>query len=161
MFYCVGKNRGMKQYVTYLPKLWWRSWFGGYDIIHCHHALSAVILTLTGAPLFKRCVLSYQNDPEHEWGDRFYKLFNRLRFKVFIVKNRSSYLSKKKFVYLPNGCNQDFFRPMDKVECRRELGWDLNKKYLIYMDSNKGVRTQKRRDRFEEVMYLLKDKLPF
>ena len=45
---------------------------------------------------------------------------------------------------------------MDMQECRKKLGWDQNKKYIIYMDSNKGVRTQKRRDRFEETLELLR-----
>ncbi len=157
VFYCDGKGRGMKQYITYLPKLWWKSWFGGYDIIHCHHALSAVILSLTGAPLLKKCVLSYQNDPTHEWGDKFYRLFN-LRFKKFIIKNPSQYLEKPKFIYLPNGCNQNFFVPMDMMKCREKLGWDKDKQYIIYMDSNKGVRTQKRQDRFDEVITILNKK---
>ncbi len=154
VFYCDGKNRGFKQYITYLPKLWWRSMFGGYDIIHCHHALSAVLLTMTGAPLFKKVVLSYQNDPSNEWGDKMFKIFNMM-FKKFIIKNPSPYLEKPKFVYLPNGCNQDFFVPMDMMECRKKLGWAQNKQYLIYMDSNKGVRTQKRMDRFEETITIL------
>lgn len=158
VFYCDGKNRGMKQYITYLPKLWWKSCFGGYDVIHCHHALAAVLLTMTGAPFFKKCVLSYQNDPTHEWGDKMFKVFNRLRFKKFIIKNPSPYLENKKFVYLPNGCNQDFFVPMDMKECREKLGWDMDKQYLIYMDSNKGARTQKRQDRFDEVVELLNAK---
>ncbi len=154
---CDGQNKGFKKYITYLPKLWWKALFGGYDIIHCHHALSAVLLTMTGAPLFKKCVLSYQNDPTHEWGDKMYKLFD-LRFKKFIIKNTSQYLEKPKFVYLPNGCNQDFFHPMDMMECREKLGWDRDKQYIIYMDSNKGVRTQKRKDRFDEVIALLNSK---
>lgn len=154
---CDGQNKGFKKYITYLPKLWWKSLFGGYDIIHCHHALSAVLLTMTGAPLFKKCILSYQNDPTHEWGDKMYKLFN-LRFKKFIIKNTSPYLQKPKFVYLPNGCNQDFFHPMDMMECREKLGWDKDKQYIIYMDSNKGVRTQKRKDRFDKVIALLNSK---
>ena len=41
------------------------------------------------------------------------------------------------------------------MECREKLGWDKSKQYLIYMDSNKGVRTQKRKDRFDEVVDLL------
>ena len=81
VFYCDGKGRGFKQYITYLPKLWWKSMFGGYDIIHCHHALSAVLLTMTGASLFKKVVLSYQNDPSNEWGD-----------KMYILSTRSSYI---------------------------------------------------------------------
>lgn len=157
VFYCDGQNKGFRKYITYLPKLWWKTMFGGYDIIHCHHALSAVLLTMTGAPLFKKVVLSYQNDPTHEWGDNMFKLFN-LRFKKFIIKNPSPYLEKKKFVYLPNGCNQDFFVPMDMKECREKLGWNAEKKYIIYMDSNKGVRTQKRKDRFDEVITLLNSK---
>lgn len=157
VFYCDGKGRGFKQYITYLPKLWWKSLFGGFDIIHCHHALSAVLLTMTGAPLFKKVVLSYQNDPTNEWGDKMFKIFN-LRFKKFIIKNTSPYLKYKKFVYLPNGCNQDFFHPMDMMDCREKLGWDKEKQYIIYMDSNKGVRTQKRKDRFDEVINLLNSK---
>lgn len=155
VFYCDGKGKGFKQYITYLPKLWWNSLFGGYDIIHCHHALSAIILCMTGAPLFKKVILSYQNDPSNEWGDKMYKFFN-LRFKRFIIKNTSPYLSYPKFVYLPNGCNQDFFHPMPMEECREKLGWDQQKQYIIYMDSNRGIRTQKRKDRFDEVVAKLK-----
>lgn len=154
VFYCDGKNKGFKKYITYLPKLWRKALLGGYDIIHCHHALSAVLLTLTGAPLFKRVVLSYQNDPEHEWGDFFFKLFN-LRFKKFIIKTPSPYLQMPKCVYLPNGCNEHFFVPMDMMDCRKKLGWSFDKKYIIYMDSNKGVRTQKRKDRFDQTIVLL------
>ena len=151
---CDGQNKGFRKYITYLPKIWWKALFGGYDIIHCHHALSAILLTMTGAPLFKKCVLSYQNDPTHEWGDKIYRVLN-LFFKKFIIKNTSPYLLQPKFVYLPNGCNQDFFHPMDMKECREKLGWDKEKQYLIYMDSNKGVRTQKRKDRFDEVITIL------
>ena len=154
---CDGQNKGFKKYITYLPIIWWKSLFGGYDIIHCHHALAAVLLCMTGAPLFKKCVLSYQNDPTNEWGDKMFKLFN-LRFKKFIIKNTSPYMENKKFVYLPNGCNQDFFVPMDMKECREKLGWDQDKQYIIYMDSNKGTRTQKRKDRFDEVIALLNSK---
>ena len=156
VFYCDGQNKGFRKYITYVPSLWKRVWFGRYDIIHCHHALSAIILWMTGAPIFKKVVISYQNDPTREWGDKVFRFFN-VFFKAFILKNNSKhYLSYPKMHYLPNGCNQDFFKPMDMQECRKELGWDLNKKYIIYMDSNKGVRTQKRRDRFEETLELLR-----
>lgn len=155
VFYCDGQGKGLKKYITYLPKLWWKSMFGGFDIIHCHHALSAVLLTLTGAPLFKKVILSYQNDPSHEWGDKWYRRFNR-HFKKFIIKNTSPYLKEEKFVYLPNGTNSDFFKPMDKKECRAKLGWDMEKYYILYMDSNSKKRTQKRHDRYVEVIELLK-----
>lgn len=153
--FCDGQDKGFKKYITYLPKLWWKSLFGGYDVIHCHHALSAVLLTLTGAPLFKRVLLSYQNDPSHEWGDKWFRVFN-FRFKKFIIKNISPYLENNKFVYLPNGTNSDFFKPMDKKMCKERLGWDNDKHYILYMDSNSKKRTQKRHDRYLEVIDLLK-----
>lgn len=156
VFYCDGKNRGFKQYITYVPKLWWRILCGHFDVLHCHHALSLIILCMTGWPFFKKVVLSYQNDPTREWGDKVFKFFN-LFVNKFIVKNRSEYLKYPKMVYLPNGCNEDFFRPMDKLECRKKLGLDAEKYYVLYMDSNKGVRTQKRKDRFDEVIRMLNE----
>lgn len=158
VFYCDGQNKGFKKYITYVPFLWKKALFGGYDIIHCHHALSAIILWMTGTPLFKKVVLSYQNDPSHEWGDKAFKFFN-VFFNAFIIKNTSEVYQKyPKMHYLPNGCNQDFFKPMDMMKCREKLGWDSDKKYIIYMDSNKGGRTQKRKDRFDEVISILNKK---
>ena len=157
VFYCDGKNRGFKQYITYLPTLWWRITTGHYDVIHCHHTLSAIITCLTGWPFIKKCILSYQNDPSREWGDKVFR-FMHLVFNAIIFKNKSEYMKYSHTNYLPNGCNQDFFCPMDKGVCRKDLGWDVNKKYVIYMDSNKGVRTQKRRDRFDETLEILRQK---
>ncbi len=157
VFYCDGEGKGLKKYLTYVPKLWWRLLTHHYDIVHCHHALSAIILSMTGWPLFTKCVLSYQNDPVNEWGDKMYRFFN-ITFNKFIIKNNSPYLRYKKFVYLPNGCNEDFFVPMDMSVCKQKLDWDLNRIYIMYMDSNKGNRTQKRIDRFEETLKLLNDK---
>ncbi|MCC8147102.1 MAG: glycosyltransferase family 4 protein [Bacteroidales bacterium] len=158
VFYCNGQNKGFKKYITYVPKLWWKAITGGYDIIHCHHALSAIILTMTGAPFFKKCVLSYQNDPTKEWGDKAFKFFNKT-FKAFIIKNDSTpYLSYPKMHYLPNGCNEDFFKPMDMQDCRKQLGLDPDKIYILFMDSNKRVREQKRKDRFNDTLKILKDK---
>lgn len=157
VFFCDGKGRGLKQYLSYLPRLWKKAVTGGYDIIHCHHALSAILVFLTGAPLFRKVVLSYQNDPAHEWGGTWFRIFHCC-FRAIILKNPSAYLKYKKVTYLPNGCNELFFRPMDKMSCRARLGWDPDKRYVIFMDSNKGSRTQKRKDRFDAALRILEDK---
>lgn len=154
VFYCDGKGRGFWQYITYVPKLFMKIMAGKYDIIHCHHTLSAIILSMTGLFPFKKVVLSYQNDPEREWGKIVFCMMHLFCSKI-IIKNKSSYLKYRKTVYLPNGCNEDFFRPLDKKECRMALGWDLKKKYFVFMDSNKGVRTQKRKDRFDTAVEIL------
>lgn len=127
-----------------------------YDIIHCHHSISGLVFFLAGGTCGNKCVLSYQNDPTREFGGKW--LFQLLYpfFDKIIIKNTSRYLKKKKVVYLPNGTNSDFFKPLDKSLCRGKLGWDLNKRYILYMDSNAGTRTQKRHDRYQEVLAILK-----
>lgn len=156
VLYCDRKGRGTWSYFTYIPKVFFKVIRGKYDIIHCHHALSALILTCTFIPLFKKCVVSYQNDPTTEWKINVFPLIHRL-FKAIIIKNNSQYLKFPKTHYLPNGCNQDFFVPMDMEECKGELGLDPARRYILYMDSNKGVRTQKRKDRFDATLAILRE----
>ena len=127
-----------------------------YDVIHCHHSISALILLLAGGAFHNKCVVSYQNDPTREFGgDKLFRVLY-LFFNKVIIKNTSSYLQKNKVVYLPNGTNAEFFKPLSKEECRRELGWEIEKRYILYMDSNAGTRTQKRYDRYQEVLALLR-----
>ncbi len=127
-----------------------------YDVIHCHHSISALILLLSGGAFRNKCVVSYQNDPSREFGGMWlfgilYMFFNRI-----VIKNTTPLLKKKKVVYLPNGTNAEFFKPMDKNACKEKLGWDKNLHYILYMDSNKGTRTQKRHDRYVETLNIVK-----
>lgn len=157
VFYCDGQGKGLIKYIGYIPFLIRKIITGKYDILHCHHTLSAIILSMTFLLPFKKVVLSYQNDPDREWG-RIVFHFMHFFCKRIIIKNNSPYLKYSRTIYLPNGCNEELFRPLNKEECRKELGWDVNKKYIIYMDSNKGERTQKRLDRFDEAVGILREK---
>lgn len=160
VFYCNGQNKGFRKYITYLPGLWKKALFGGYDLIHCHHALSAALLCMTGAPLFKKCIVSYQSRPEYEWGYALFKIL-RFLFNIVIVKFEPGELSHKKIYYLPNGCNQDLFRPMDKDDCKRQLGLYNDKRYVLFTDSNRKVRGVKRVDRFEAAVSVLRSKYKY
>lgn len=159
VLYCDKKGHGSWAYITYVPRIWWRILTGHYDVIHCHHVLSGLLCIFTFWPLFKKCVLSFQNDPSREghfnsfWF--VYCFFNRI-----ILKNPSKYLKYRRTVYLPNGCNEYFFTPLDKAECRRKLGLDADSVYILFMDSNSRVRKQKRKDRFDECLELLRPVYP-
>ena len=157
IFYSNGKeNGGIKEHLRSIFRLFVHLFKNRYDVIHCHHVISAMILFLSGGCFFNSCILSYQNDPDREMGKIIFWILYPF-FDKIIVKNDSKYLHYRKVVYLPNGCNSDFFRPMDRVECRKQLGLDLNDIYILYMDSNKGKRIQKRKDRFDAVLLMLKD----
>lgn len=155
----VGKQGGGKWvHIRSVFKLSWHLLTHRYDLIHCHSALSGLILLLSGGAFFNKCIISFQNDPD-KGGDK--KLFRILYpfFNKVIVKKPTSYSSWKKIVYLPNGCNSDFFKPMDREECKKKLGLDSEKRYILYVDSNRSRnRTQKRKDRFDATMDLLRTK---
>ncbi len=157
VFFSNGKeNGGMKEHRASIKKVRKLLNDKSYDVIHCHHSISGLILFLAGGTFRNKCVLSYQNDPTREFGGM--KLFRLLyaAFDKIVIKNTTELLNKKKVVYLPNGTNANFFKPMSKDECKERLGWEKDKHYILYMDSNKGTRTQKRHDRYEEVLELLK-----
>ena len=157
VFFSNGKEQGgMKAHRASIKKVRELLRSNKYDVIHCHHSISALILLLAGGACRNKCVVSYQNDPTREFGGKM--LFSLLYpfFDRIIIKNTSPYLQKKKVVYLPNGTNADFFKPMDQSECRRELGWSADKRYILFMDSNAGTRTQKRYDRYQEVLSCLR-----
>lgn len=157
VFFSNGKEQGgIKEHLASVNKVRKLIRENKYDVIHCHHSISALILFLAGGTFRNKCVVSYQNDPTREFGGvslfrMLYPFFNRI-----IIKNTGPFLGKKKVVYLPNGTNSSFFKPMDKTECRKKLGWDNEKFYILYMDSNAGTRTQKRFDRYQEVLALLR-----
>ena len=139
-------------------KLQWHLLWHRYDIVHCHSNVSGLIAAVSGIWMFKKCILSFQNDPEKEHDA---KVFRRLYplFKKVIVKKPTKYTAWKNVVYLPNGCNTDFFKPLNRAECKRKLGLKPDVDYLLYVDSNTSKkRTQKRKDRFEETLQILRDK---
>lgn len=140
-------------------KLWWHLRTHKYDVIHCHNVLSGLILKIACGFGDNNTILSLQNDPDnpgtsdHAFTNKLYPQFTRLIIKKQLKK------TKEKFLYLPNGVNMELFRPHDRKECKKKLGLDLNKRYVLFVDSNTfRARTQKRKDRFDETLRILKDK---
>lgn len=130
-----------------------------YDVVHCHNVLSGLILQIAGGLNDHNTILSLQIDPETP-GSSDQKFTARLypKFAKIIVKKQLKN-QKEKFVYLPNGVNMELFRPMDRDECKRRLGLDPEKRYILFVDSNTfKARTQKRKDRFDETLRILRDK---
>ena len=152
------KGGGAFVHIRSVFRLMWHLMTHRYDLIHCQAALSGMILLLSGGAFFNKCVISFQNDPEKEGDRAFFRILYPFFNKV-IVKKRTKYDSLKKMVYLPNGCNMNIFRTLDKSECKRLIGLDQDKRYVLFVDSNTSrKRTQKRRDRFDEVMDILRER---
>nr|WP_320118766.1 glycosyltransferase family 4 protein [uncultured Marinifilum sp.] len=127
-----------------------------FDVIHCHHALTALTLILSGKAKKSKVVVSFQNDPTHEFGLKLFSFIQK-RTDAWIFKNNSSLISSSNHYYLPNGVNTGFFQPIDKKEACKKLGLDEGKRYLLFVSSN-FMREQKRYDIFTEVLRILREK---
>ena len=134
-----------------------------YDVLHCHHALTGILLCLTGAPLFSRCVLSYQNSPDKEWGSRTFHLLYPFFRRIIIKAQDDDYMDYDKVRVIPNGCSEALFHPLDKKECREKLGLDADAYYALFIDVNERraakKRSQKRKDRFDVALVRLCERL--
>jgi glycosyltransferase involved in cell wall biosynthesis len=159
VFFINGRENGKNAYFSGLRDLRRKLRNNDYDILHCHHVFSAVLLMLTFRWYQSKRIVSYQNPPKKEGGIFLFTII-KLFFNGVILKNTKS--NKKNIFYLPNGTNTDFFKEYSREESIRKLNLDENRNYIIFMDSNKEKRSQKRVDRFDKVIdILLKDENPF
>lgn len=151
------KGGGAIVHLKSIFKLQWHLLTHHYDLIHCHSNVSGLIYFFSGAWIFNKAVLSFQNDPDR-YNDA--KVFKELYpfFDQIIVKKPTKYMEREKVCYLPNGCNTSFFKPMDCSLCKEQLGLDQDKNYVLFVDSNTSrKRTQKRKDRFDETLRIVRN----
>ena len=62
------------------------------------------------------------------------KYFANYKWSKTIVKSEDMKirLGLNNAIILPNGVDLNLFKPLDKKECRNKLGWDLDKKYILF-----------------------------
>jgi glycosyltransferase involved in cell wall biosynthesis len=149
-----GREKGKFEYVKSIFRIRKYLKLNQYDIIHCHHAISALCLIISGAIKENKVIVSFQNDPENEFGLLIFKFIKR-RISQSIFKNNSKLIVDSRCSYLANGVNTSFFIDKGKIESFERLGLDKAKTYILFVSSN-FIRKQKRYDRFKEVLRILK-----
>lgn len=156
VYFINGREKGKFHYVISIFRL--RSFLKNkkYDIIHCHHALSALCLIMSGRIRKFKSIVSYQSDPINEQGGYIYKIIKN-NFDAVILKNNSQIIDNMIVFYQPNGVNVNFFKPIDKENCLNRLKLNRNEKYVLFVSSN-FERKEKRYDRFQQVIQILRDK---
>lgn len=105
-----------------------------YDIIHAHYSLTAFVTSLAKAsPL----VVSLMGSDVKK-GFVYRKLIQLFAFlfswKTIIVKSEDMKASLKidKAIVIPNGVDLCRFRELNSSDCQKELGWDENKKHILF-----------------------------
>lgn len=153
VFFINGREKGRMEYIVSIFKLRKYLKINTYDIIHCHHALSALCLIFSGSRKRSKIIVSFQNDPSYEWGSFVYQ-FIKKRIDQSIFKNNSNLIIDNSCSYLPNGVNTQFFIDKGKWESFKKLGLNESKIYILFVSSN-FIRKQKRYDRFKKVLAIL------
>lgn len=155
VFFINGREKGKIEYIRSSFRLRKLLQKEQYDVIHCHHSFSFLSLLFSGVSSLFPTITSFQSDPYDECGKFLFKLIYKYS-NIIIIKNNSTKVKGDKIIYQPNGVNLNFFTPLDKNNSKIKLGLDLNKNYILFVDSN-TLRNTKRYDRFCEVMRILKE----
>jgi teichuronic acid biosynthesis glycosyltransferase TuaC len=131
------KGKGIFGYLSNVKKLRIFLRKQSFDVIHSHYSFSAIVASLSGA---KPMVVSLMgSDIKSGFLNRLLiRFFALFLWKKVIVKSKDSYneiyfpLLKSKLMILPNGVDFNRFHPMKMDDCKRKLGLDLNKRYILF-----------------------------
>ena len=127
------KGNGVKGYLknSYLIFLQIRK--KSYDIIHAHYSVSAFAATLAGC---KPLVVSLMGSDTHvnTAVRALIRLFSRWFWAACIVKTdeMKKNINLPAAYVIPNGVNINQFRYISKSEAQAKLGFDRNKKYILF-----------------------------
>lgn len=132
--YFAIEGKGVKGYLSNLPKLKQVLRTEKYDVIHAHYSLSGFLATLAGA---KPLVVSLMGS-DVQASNRFSKLIQlsaRFFWDATIVKSEvmNNKLKLKKAYVVPNGVNLKLFNIAENHNYRSELNFENNKKYVAFV----------------------------
>lgn len=107
---------------------------GNYDVIHSHYSLSAFVSSLAGA---RKMIVSLMGSDvkSSKYGKFLIYIFSFLfSWHAIIVKSMDmkTDLGLKKVHVIPNGIDINFFKPLDKKECCKNLKWDSTLKNILF-----------------------------
>ena len=129
------RQKGISGYLSELFRLMQEQRNSPCDLMHAHFGLSAMLAVLQ----FREPVVATFH------GSDINKLFTRIIAAFVAMRARASiFVSRKlrhKALYsgnsfvVPCGIDLSLFKPMDKVECRKFLGLDPDKQYILFSSS--------------------------
>ncbi len=133
IFYFPIIGKGLINYIKNFFLLKQHLSINKYDIIHAHYSMSAFVAALAHA---KPLVVSLMgSDVQNDYLSKLcIKIFHKFSWKYTIVKSARmiNSLGLSNISVIPNGVNTDAFNSMDKRACQKQLGWDYNKKHILF-----------------------------
>ena len=103
------------------------------DIIHAHYGLSAIVAELQNqVPV----ITTFHNGETHRWWvNLLSSLFSlRAKYVIYVAEHihQMVYFKARNYSIIPCGVTLEDCFLMDKAEARKKLGWDVDKKYIMF-----------------------------
>lgn len=134
VYFCTHK-KGLLGYLQELPQL--RTAINNYkpNVIHAHYGLCGLLANLATRTI--PVITTYHgSDINNKKNYRFSKFSIWLsRWNIFVshkIIEIAGVVEKKNVSLIPCGIDDTLFHPIDKLECRKELGMDLQAKYVLF-----------------------------
>lgn len=103
------------------------------DVIHAHYSFSAYLARIsTGIPVICSLMGSDVKAPGmQKW---LLSVFVRFFWAETIVKSKEmkTLLGVERVHVIPNGVDLDLCKPMDRSDCRKQLGWPDSKRIVLF-----------------------------
>ena len=131
-------GKGVQGYIKHLKPLSIAIKNGEYDVVHVHYSLCGFLVSLS-APLKPRVVVSLMGSFKKN-SLKYYLIhfFAKYRWSHVIVKSQrmQDQINLKQSHIIPNGVQIDkFIKQPDRNYLRRELNFDPDKKYVIFVSN--------------------------
>ena len=156
--YFTINQKGIFGYINHVFKLRNHIKSNKYDLFHAHYSLSAFVASLAGAKPLVTSLMG--SDVLNKNFSRFIiRFLAKNTWKTTIVKSEEmkSILEIDSVKVIPNGVNMNLFKPMKKKESLHKLGWNSQKKHILFAGSIK--RPEKNYDLFKFAVEYLNDEL--
>jgi glycosyltransferase involved in cell wall biosynthesis len=131
--YFTIKGKGIKGYLKNILPLRKKIQVGNYDLLHAHYSLSAFTASLT---LKRPLVVSLMGSDVYASGFmlRLIRFLSKRWWNVTIVKSEEmrEKLRLPEAMVIPNGVNTALFKPITRTESLVKLGWELDKKHVLF-----------------------------
>lgn len=152
-------GRGFLGYLKNIGRLRRKIKESNPDVIHCHYSFTGILVSLTFTR--KPIIVSLMGSDIYSSSFLFKSVilfFSKFIWNSTIVKSNDlkAKLNYSKVHVIPNGVDLDSFYPLDKLQARKELGWDLHKYQILFGSSPN--RKEKNFPLAKEAIQLLEEK---
>ena len=139
------KGKGALAYLSHVFILRKLLKTSSYDVIHAHYSLCGFVAYLAGIGRKTPVIVSLMGSDVKGAGLflSVIRFFTRYLWAETIVKSEDMHRSLRVYSteIIPNGINLGVFKHLPQDDCRVQLGWEVNKHYILFgADPDRDVK---------------------